>query len=114
MVAILGGHIDVTANFAAQALPQVRAGKMRMLAVLDEKRNPEFPDVPTAEELGYPVALDMWRGVAAPRGTPRPVIACRASRRVAHREASMPPASVSEIALPFQSSGAASAAARAT
>ena len=74
LVAILGGHIDVTANFAAQALPQVKAGKMRMLAVLDDKRNPEFPDVPTAREQGVDVVYLMWRGILAPKGTPRPVI----------------------------------------
>jgi tripartite-type tricarboxylate transporter receptor subunit TctC len=74
MVALLGGHIDVTANFAAQALPQIKAGKMRMLAVLDEKRNPEFPDVPTAREQGVDVVYLMWRGILAPKGTPRPVI----------------------------------------
>jgi tripartite-type tricarboxylate transporter receptor subunit TctC len=74
MVALLGGHIDVTANFAAQALPQIKAGKMRMLAVLDEKRNPEFPDVPTAREQGVDVVYLMWRGILAPKATPRPVI----------------------------------------
>lgn len=74
LVALLGGHIDVTANFAAQALPQVKAGKMRILAVLDDKRNPEFPDVPTAREQGVDVVYLMWRGILAPKGTPRPVI----------------------------------------
>jgi tripartite-type tricarboxylate transporter receptor subunit TctC len=74
LIAILGGHIDVTCNFAAQALPQVKAGKMRMLAVLDNKRNPEFPDVPTAQEQGVDVVYLMWRGILAPKGTPRPVV----------------------------------------
>ena len=74
MVALLGGHIDVTANFAAQALPQVKAGKMRMLAVLDDKRNPEYPDVPTAKEQGVDLVYLMWRGILAPKGTPRPII----------------------------------------
>ncbi|MEW6333343.1 MAG: tripartite tricarboxylate transporter substrate binding protein [Thermodesulfobacteriota bacterium] len=74
LVAILGGHIDVTASFAAQALPQVKAGKLRILAVLDDKRNPEFPDVPTAREQGIDVVYLMWRGILAPKGTPRPVI----------------------------------------
>ena len=74
MVALLGGHIDVTANFAAQALPQVKAGKMRMIAVLDDKRNPEYPDVPTAKEQGVDLVYLMWRGILAPKGTPRPII----------------------------------------
>ncbi|HBB16650.1 MAG: hypothetical protein A3J94_12925 [Syntrophus sp. RIFOXYC2_FULL_54_9] len=74
MIAILGGHIDVTAAFAAQSLPQIKAGKLRMLAVLDDKRNPAFPDVPTAKEQGVDLVYLMWRGVLAPKATPRPVI----------------------------------------
>ena len=74
MVALLGGHIDVTANFAAQALPQIKAGKMKMIAVLDDKRNPAYPDFPTAKEQGIDVVYLMWRGILAPKATPRPVI----------------------------------------
>lgn len=74
MVALLGGHVDVTANFAAQALPHVKAGKMRILAVLDDKRNPDYPDAPTAKEQGVDVVYLMWRGILAPKGTPRPVV----------------------------------------
>ena len=74
LIAILGGHIDVTGGFAAQSLPQVKAGKLRMLAVLDYKRDADFPDVPTAREEGVDVVYLMWRGILAPKGTPRPVI----------------------------------------
>ena len=74
LIAILGGHIDVTGGFAAQSIPQVKAGKLRMLAVLDYKRDADFPDVPTAREEGVDVVYLMWRGILAPRGTPRPVI----------------------------------------
>ena len=74
MVALLGGHIDVTANFTAQALPQVKAGKMRILAVLDDKRHAEYADVPTAKEQGVDVVYLMWRGILAPKGTPRPIV----------------------------------------
>lgn len=74
LIAILGGHIDVTGGFAAQSLPQVKAGKLRMLAVLDYKRDSDFPDVPTAREEGVDVVYLMWRGILAPKGTPRPVI----------------------------------------
>jgi tripartite-type tricarboxylate transporter receptor subunit TctC len=38
-------------------------------------RDPVFPDAPTAKEQGYDVALDMWRGIAAPKGTPPAIIA---------------------------------------
>jgi tripartite-type tricarboxylate transporter receptor subunit TctC len=74
LIAILGGHIDVTGGFAAQSLPQVKAGKLRMLAVLDYKRDADFPEVPTAREEGVDVVYLMWRGILAPKGTPRPVI----------------------------------------
>jgi tripartite-type tricarboxylate transporter receptor subunit TctC len=59
----------------AALVAHVKNGDLRVLAVLGSKRDPVFPDVPTANELGYSVALDMWRGIAVPKGTPKPVIA---------------------------------------
>jgi tripartite-type tricarboxylate transporter receptor subunit TctC len=53
----------------------VKSGKLRVLAMLGRARDPVFPDVPTAKELGYDVALDMWRGIAVPKGTPRTIVA---------------------------------------
>ena len=60
---------------AAGFVPQVRSGELRILAVLGSKPEPAFPGVPTAQELGYTAIHDMWRGIAVPKGTPRPVIA---------------------------------------
>ena len=74
LTAILGGHIDLTGGFAAQSLPHVKAGKLRVLAVLDNQRDPDLPDVPTAKEEGVDVVYLMWRGILAPKGTPRPII----------------------------------------
>ena len=74
LIAILGGHVDVTGSFAAQSTAHIKAGKLRMLAVLDYKRDPDFPDVPTAKEEGVDVVFLMWRGVLAPKATPRPII----------------------------------------
>jgi tripartite-type tricarboxylate transporter receptor subunit TctC len=74
LTAILGGHIDLTGGFAAQSLPHVKAGKLRVLAVLDNQRDPDLPDVPTAKEEGIDVIYLMWRGILAPKGTPRPII----------------------------------------
>jgi tripartite-type tricarboxylate transporter receptor subunit TctC len=74
LTAILGGHIDLTGGFAAQSLPHVKAGKLRVLAVLDNQRDPDLPDVPTAKEDGIDVIYLMWRGILAPKGTPRPII----------------------------------------
>jgi tripartite-type tricarboxylate transporter receptor subunit TctC len=76
VVNLLAGRIDAAVQLPAAVVAHVKGRDLRVLAVLGSRRAPVFPDVPTAEELGYPVALDMWRGIAVPRGTPRPVIAC--------------------------------------
>jgi len=65
---------------AAFVVPQVvvapiRAGKLRALAVLSDKRLSGLPDVPTAAEAGLPpFEATVWNGIFAPAGTPRPVI----------------------------------------
>lgn len=74
MLAILGGHIQTTFSLTAQSLPHVRAGKLKVLAVMDTKRHRDLPDVPTSVEQGFDVTYTIWRGVLAPKGTPRPVI----------------------------------------
>jgi tripartite-type tricarboxylate transporter receptor subunit TctC len=57
------------------ALPQVRAGKLRPLAVTTSNRSPLFPDVPsTREALSPGFTLDAWYGLLAPAGTPKPII----------------------------------------
>jgi tripartite-type tricarboxylate transporter receptor subunit TctC len=48
---------------------------VRLLASLTAKRDPAFPEVPTAREGGFDVSLEAWRGIAVPKGTPKPVIA---------------------------------------
>jgi tripartite-type tricarboxylate transporter receptor subunit TctC len=75
VVNLLGGRIEGVVQLPAALVGQVKAGKLRVLAVLGEKRDPVFPDVPTAKEVGYAVVLDMWRGIAVPSGTPKPVVA---------------------------------------
>lgn len=72
---LLGGH--VTASFAniLVALPQVKEGKLRALAVSGAKRAPAAPDVPTVAEQGYPgFDATAWFGILAPAGTPDPII----------------------------------------
>ncbi len=57
------------------ALPQVRAGKIKPIAVLTPKRSPLLPDVPTVAESGYPnLHAAPWFGLGAPAGTPREMI----------------------------------------
>ena len=74
LIALLGGHIDVAGQFAISIQPHIKAGKVRALAILDNKRHPNFPDVPTAIEEGVDVTYLMWRGLMAPKDTPQPII----------------------------------------
>ena len=54
--------------------PQVRQGKVKMLGVLSSRRHPEFPDVPTFAEQGFPIELPVWGGFLAPVGTPQGIM----------------------------------------
>jgi tripartite-type tricarboxylate transporter receptor subunit TctC len=74
LTALLGGHIDAMIGLTAHSLPHIKAGKIRVLAVLDDRRDPDLPDVPTCKEQGVNVTYLLWRGVLAPNGTPRPII----------------------------------------
>jgi tripartite-type tricarboxylate transporter receptor subunit TctC len=75
IVNLLGSRIEGVVQLPAALVSHVKSGDVRVLAVLGSERDPVFPEVPTAKELGLPVALDMWRGIAVPEGTPKPVIA---------------------------------------
>ena len=56
-------------------LPHIQAGKVRALAVANDQRLPQLPDVPTMAEVGYPqLNLTSWIGIAAPAGTPDAVV----------------------------------------
>jgi len=75
MAASLGNEVQITFTGPGAALPQVRAGKLRALAVTSNKRFAQTPDVPTLDESGFK-GFDIrgWFGMLAPAGTPRPVI----------------------------------------
>jgi len=75
LVNLLGQRVEGIVQLPAAVVSYVKSGELRVLAMLGSKRDPIFPDAPTATELGFPVVLDMWRGIAAPKGTPKPVIA---------------------------------------
>ena len=55
-------------------LSQIKAGKLRPLALFGDKRSTALPDVPTMKELGYDVEYYLWVGMFAPKGTPDSVI----------------------------------------
>lgn len=72
---LVAGHVQVFMDVASPALTHAVAGKLKVLAVMDEKRVPQIPDVPTMDELGYPGLVGYNRySLLAPTGTPRPVI----------------------------------------
>ena len=72
---LLGGHVDAVVQLPAALSAPVKQGQVRLIAALIPSRDPALPEVPTAREQGVDVSLEAWRGIAAPRGTPRPVIA---------------------------------------
>jgi tripartite-type tricarboxylate transporter receptor subunit TctC len=65
--AVMGGHVDALADSSSWA-PQVKAGKMRLLATWGEQRTGEFKDTPTLKDAGYNVVVDAPNGVGAPKG----------------------------------------------
>lgn len=75
MTAVLGNEIPLMFINQDVALPHVKSGKLRALAVSSLQRNPLFPDVPTVAESGYPgfQALS-WSGLSVPKGTPQAVV----------------------------------------
>jgi tripartite-type tricarboxylate transporter receptor subunit TctC len=72
---LVGGHVNAVVQFPGALAAPMKQGQVRLLATLTQSRDPAWPDVPTAREFGFEVALDAWRGIAVPRGTPRQVIA---------------------------------------
>jgi tripartite-type tricarboxylate transporter receptor subunit TctC len=74
---LLAGHVGIMFANPTAAVPHVKAGKLRALGVMDRKRNPAIPDVPTALESGYPELANVieWYGVIVPAATPRERVA---------------------------------------
>ena len=74
MTDLLGGQVDATFMNINTGLPQVKAGKLRALAITSSRRSPLLPDVPTMEELGFKgVTVYSWQAFAAPKGLPADV-----------------------------------------
>lgn len=71
---LIGGHVDVAVCQVGEELPHVKAGNVRVLAVMDKERSRFMPDVPTAEELGYKAYGDSSRGYSLPGGTPKEIV----------------------------------------
>jgi tripartite-type tricarboxylate transporter receptor subunit TctC len=72
---MITGDVQVAFLNVASTASQIRAGKLRPLAVVNQTRLPEYPDVPTMKEAGFPdVGTVAWNGMFAPADTPRPVL----------------------------------------
>ena len=74
ITALLGGHVQVASTAIAPALPHLRAGTLRPLAVYRPTRMRALPDAPTLKELGYPIYSSSPYGILAPKDTPKEVV----------------------------------------
>ena len=76
VVALMGGEIQVALLDSAAVMTQVKAGKLKALAVTTVKRSSALADLPTVEEAGFKgYDAPIWTALMAPRGTPEPVLA---------------------------------------
>jgi tripartite-type tricarboxylate transporter receptor subunit TctC len=72
---VVAGHIPAMFSNFSDALPQAKAGNVRMLALTSEKRSPLAADVPTVAESGFPdFSIVTWNGLVAPAGTPMDIV----------------------------------------
>jgi tripartite-type tricarboxylate transporter receptor subunit TctC len=72
---LVAGHIPISFGTPPAILPQAAAGKIRIIAVAEDRRFPDLPDVPTIAETVPGVSIPVtWLGLLAPAGTPRPIV----------------------------------------
>jgi len=74
MTSTIGGHTPIAFSALATAAPNVKAGSVRGLAVMNAKRSTVLPDVPTMAEAGAPLEADVVSGIVVRAGTPREII----------------------------------------
>ena len=75
VVDLVGGHVDALLVTLPAAVEQIRAGRIRALAVTSAVRDPALPEVPALAESGFPgFEVVTWQGILAPAGTPAPVV----------------------------------------
>jgi tripartite-type tricarboxylate transporter receptor subunit TctC len=73
---LLGGHVQVAFDNVPNVVTQVKAGKLRALAITSPARDPALPDIPTVAEAGVPgYEVGVWFGMVAPAATPPDVLA---------------------------------------
>ena len=64
----------MTFSGMAPLMPHLNSGSLRFLVAMTKERLTFFPDVPTATEIGYPVANPVWYGILGPRDLPKPIV----------------------------------------
>jgi tripartite-type tricarboxylate transporter receptor subunit TctC len=75
VAAFLGGHVDLMIEEPSDMKQYIAEGKMKPLVQMTEKRTANFPDTPTAKEVGADVTLGLWRGIAIKRGADPALVA---------------------------------------
>ncbi|MNS52735.1 Tripartite tricarboxylate transporter family receptor [compost metagenome] len=76
MTDLIGGQIPILFDTVVSAMPQIKSGKIKAIAVTTPQRSAFLPDVPTVAEAGYPnVSMDTWIAVFAPKRVPADVVA---------------------------------------
>lgn len=75
LIALLGGEVQLMFDSISSSLPQIKAGKLKALAVTSRKRSHVLPQLPTVAESGLPnFIVDGWYGILAPAGTPPAIV----------------------------------------
>lgn len=75
MLDLVGGRVSVSSASIIATMPHFKSGRLRAIAVAGRTRTPAAPDLPTVAESGVPgYAIDVWHGLLAPAGTPRPIV----------------------------------------
>jgi tripartite-type tricarboxylate transporter receptor subunit TctC len=75
LIDLMASQVDIMFDGMGSSAQHIRSGKIKALAVASSKRNPAFPNLPTASEAGLPgYEVSTWYALWAPRGTPQPII----------------------------------------
>ena len=74
LVAVMGGHTQLSTENVSEGMPAIQAKKLRVLAVSTNKRMAAIPDTPTLRELGYNIHIGSVRGMAMPAGVPKEAV----------------------------------------
>lgn len=79
MTDVIAGNLTCMFDVLITSIPQMRAGRVRALAVTSARRSPYIPEVPTMQESGVPgyseAGSDLWFGIVGPAGIPKPIVA---------------------------------------